>query len=56
MELTLVHELLHCHTCNYHHRFDDDSLELDYLEQTVELTARALVKLKRQGGGEQSLP
>jgi hypothetical protein len=48
MEVTLVHELLHLHTCNYHTCFEDDSLEWDYLEQTVELLARALVNLKRQ--------
>ncbi len=48
MEETLVHELLHLHTCNYHHKFDEDSLEL---EQTVELMARAFVKLKRQKQG-----
>ena len=48
MEVTLVHELIHLHTCNYHHRFEDDSLEWDYLEQTVDLLAKALIKVKRK--------
>jgi hypothetical protein len=54
MESTLIHELIHLHTCNYNHRFEDDSVEWDYLEQTVEMLARALIKTRR-GNADGSL-
>ena len=44
VEVTVVHELLHC----YHHAGERGSREDLLLEQGVEATARALVALRRE--------
>lgn len=46
MEKTLVHELLHLHSAPFDN-FEYESLENTALEQAIDLTAEALVELKR---------
>lgn len=46
MEVSLVHELLHLHYAPFDN-FDNESLECVCMEQSIDLIAKALVKLKR---------
>lgn len=47
MEITLVHELLHCHYAGFDN-FESNTLENSMLEQSIEAISMALVKLKRE--------
>ena len=46
-EVTLVHELLHLHYAPFSENFERGSLEHIALEKSIEVTAKALVALKR---------
>ncbi len=49
MEQSLVHELLHVMFKPFEGKVPDDSLERQFLEQSINKLAYALVKLKRRG-------
>lgn len=48
-ELTLVHELMHLHFAPFWTDKGEDDPERIAMEQAIELTAQALVRLKRNG-------
>lgn len=47
LEVTLVHELLHCHLSPITDRAKEDSFEVGICEKVIEMCAQALVAAKR---------